>query len=173
MIEQPECIVAIFPSPTKANSAVTRLESHGWSSDNISVISPGSESQLSTLEPFQHRDRTEKSAAIGGATGAALGLLAGSSLFIIPGLGPVLFAGAMASGITGGLVGGLLGAMSGWGIRDDHVRRYEDALKHGKAIVVLTGDPSALAEGRAELLASSAERVEMHAETADSDHVDA
>jgi uncharacterized membrane protein len=165
MIEQPECIVAIFQSSTKANGAVNRLESHGWSSENISVIAPGSESQLSTLEPFQHRDRTEKSAAIGGATGAALGLLAGSSLFIIP--------GAMASGITGGLVGGLLGAMSGWGIRDDHVRRYEDALKLGKAIVVLTGDPSALAEGRAELLASSAEKVEMHAETADSDHVDA
>jgi len=173
MIEQPECVVAVFPSPAKANNAVTRLESHGWSHDHISVIAPGNESQLGALEPLHHRDRTEKAAAIGGATGAAIGLLAGSSLFIIPGLGPVLFAGAVASGITGGLVGGLVGAMSGWGIRDDHVRQYEDALKHGKAIVVLTGDPPALAEGRAELLASSAEKVEMHAETADSDHVDA
>lgn len=173
MIEQPECVVAVFQSPAKANSAVNRLESVGWSSDHISVIAPGNESQLTTLEPLQHRDRTEKSAAIGGVTGGALGLLAGSSLFLIPGLGPVLFAGAMASGITGGLVGGLVGAMSGWGIRDDHVRQYEEALKHGKALVVLTGDPPALAEGRAELLASSAEKVEMHAETADSDHVDA
>jgi uncharacterized membrane protein len=173
MIQHSECVVAVFPSPAKANSAVGRLENHGWSSEHISVIAPGSESQLSTLESLQHSDQTEKSAAIGGATGAALGLLAGSSLFIIPGLGPVLFAGAMASGITGGLVGGLLGAMSGWGVRDDHVRQYEEALKHGKAIVVLTGDPSTLAEGRAELLASSAEKVEMHAETADSDHVDA
>lgn len=172
MTVQPQSVIAVFESSDIASSAVGRLKSHGWSSDQISVIAPGQESQLSSLEPLQHGDQTEKSAIAGGGAGAALGLLAGSSLFLIPGVGPVMFAGALASGITGGLVGGLVGAMSGWGIRDDHVRQYEGALKKGKAIVVLTGDPTALAEGRAELLASSAEKVEMHAETADSDRID-
>ncbi len=168
-----ECVVGVFSSPAAARAAVLELESHGWPHDHVSVIAPGDEGDLGTLAPTQHNDHTEKSAVIGGAAGATLGLLAGSSLFLIPGLGPVLFAGAVASGITGGLVGGLVGAMSGWGIRDDQVRTYEAALKKGKAIVVLTGDPPALADGRAQLLASSAEKVEMHAETADSDHVDA
>ena len=59
------------------------------------------------------------------------------------------------------------------GCGDDHVRKYEAALQQGKALVVLTGEPSALAEGRAELLASSAERVVIHAENADTDRVDA
>ena len=173
MLRQRECVVGVFSTPARAREALVSLEDHGWPHERISMIAPGDEGELGALAPTQHTDHTERSAAIGGAAGAALGLLAGSSLFIIPGLGPVLFAGAVASGITGGLVGGLVGAMSGWGIRDDQVRRYEQALKKGKALVVLTGDPPALAEGRAELLASSAEKVEMHAESADSDHVDA
>jgi len=173
MLPQDECVIGVFPSPTAAEKAVRTLDSHGWNEDRISLITRGHENELAAFGALQHSDRTEKSAAIGGAAGAAVGFLAGSSLFIIPGLGPVVFAGAMASGFTGGLVGGLLGAMSGWGVKGDHVHQYEAALKQGKAILILTGEPKALAEGRAELLASSAERVVVHAENADSDHVDA
>ncbi|HYO25601.1 MAG TPA: hypothetical protein VEQ85_11715 [Lacipirellulaceae bacterium] len=171
-MSQRDCVVGIFPSTESAHESLEKLEGQGWRSDQLSLIARGNEERLGVLASHQHGDVSEKSAAMGSAVGAGLGLLAGSSLFIIPGLGPVLFAGAMASGITGGLVGGLVGAMGGWGIKDDSVQKYEDALKQGKAVLVLTGDPEQLARGRAELLASSAETVEMHAESADSDHVD-
>ena len=173
MLAQDECVIGVFSSPAVAEDAVRLLESHGWREDQISLITRGHEAELDAVGGLRHSDHTEKSAVIGGAAGAAVGLLAGSSLFIVPGLGPVLFAGAMASGLTGGLAGALLGAMSGWGVKGDHVRQYEAALKAGKAIVVLTGEPATLAEGRAELLATSAERVVLHAENADSDRVDA
>jgi hypothetical protein len=173
MLAQDECVIGVFASPAAAEEAVRTLEGHGWREDQISLITRGHEAELDAVSGLRHSDHTEKSAAIGGAAGATVGLLAGSSLFLVPGLGPVLFAGAMASGLTGGLVGGLLGAMSGWGVKGDHVRQYEAALKENKAIVVLTGEPATLAEGRAELLASSAERVVLHAENADSDRVDA
>jgi hypothetical protein len=172
MDAQEECVIGVFSSPAAAEKAIRTLESHGRSEDQISLITRGHESDLDAVGALRHGDCTEKSAAIGGTAGAAVGFLAGSSLFLIPGLGPVIFAGAMASGLTGGLVGGLLGAMSGWGVRSDHVRQYEAALQQGKAIVVLTGEPATLAEGRAELLASSAERVMIHSENADTDRVD-
>jgi hypothetical protein len=173
MVSQDECVIGVFPSSAEAQDAVRMLDNHGWKEDRISLITRGHENELDAFGALKHGDRTEKSAALGGAAGAAVGFLAGSSLFIIPGLGPVLFAGAMASGLTGGLVGGLLGAMSGWGVKSDHVREYENELKQGKALLILTGEPASLAEGRAELMASSAERVVIHAENADSDHVDA
>ena len=173
MTGQHECVIGVFPSLSAAEAALPALANRGWSDEQMSLISRGNESDLGRIDGIQHGDRTEKGAAVGSAAGAALGLLAGSSLFIVPGLGPVVFAGAMASGITGGLVGGLVGAMGGWGVHDDHVRQYEKDLKQGKAIVALSGEPGALAEGRAQLLASAAERVVMHAESADTDHVDA
>jgi hypothetical protein len=167
-----DCVIGIFDSLADARTAVRSLEQKAWRTDQISLITRGHESELNVLGSMQQGDRMEKTAAIGSAAGAALGFLAGSSLFIIPGVGPVLFAGAMASGITGGLVGGLVGAMSGWGVKDDHVRKYEHALSEGKTLVVLTGDPSGLAEGEAILQESDAETVVLHAESADSAHVD-
>jgi hypothetical protein len=56
------------------------------------------------MDPSRHGDRMETTAAVGGAAGAVLGLLAGSTLLAVPGLGPIVVAGAMASGITGGIV---------------------------------------------------------------------
>ena len=109
---------------------------------------------------------------IGGGAGAVVGFLAGSSLFIIPGVGPVLFAGAMASGITGGLVGGLVGAMTGWGVKDAQIRDYEQQLRDGKSLVVITGDPAALAAAEEELRAAGAVQTTLHAETADSGRID-
>ena len=167
-----DCLVGVFESTSRAHEAVAEILDNGWSPDNISVIARGNEGDLDAVGPVRQGDHMEKSALIGGATGAALGLLAGSSLFIIPGIGPVLFAGAMASGITGGLVGGLVGAMSGWGIKHPHILDYERALRKGKALVVLTGDPASLAAAEDDLRAAHAEHTTLHAESADSASID-
>jgi hypothetical protein len=172
-VTRSESVIAVFRAVTDAEAAIRELKNHGRRDDQLALITRGHESDLALANPSQHGDRMEKSAAWGTAAGAAIGLLAGSTLLVIPGLGPIFFAGAMASGITGGLVGGLVGAMGGWGVKDDHVRQYDEALKAGKAIVLLTGSPSELAEGRALLLASRAEKVTIHSENADSDVVDA
>ncbi len=165
-------VIGTFDSPDGVGVALEEFRRRGWGDDSISVITRGNEEDLHGLSFIQHDDRTERSAVIGGAAGAAIGLLAGSSLFILPGLGPVFIGGAMASGITGGLVGGLIGAMGGWGIKDDLVRKYERALREGKTLVVLAGGPAALADGQ-QVLAVHADHIDINAETADSDRVDA
>jgi hypothetical protein len=171
-MQNQDCVIGVFDSLGDARSAVNDLEQSHWGSEHISLITRGHESELDVLGSMRQGDRMEKTAAIGSAAGAAIGFLAGSSLFIIPGVGPVLFAGAMASGITGGLVGGLVGAMSGWGVKESHVQQYQQALRDGKTLVVLTGDPAGLADGESILQDSDAESVVLHAESADSAHVD-
>jgi hypothetical protein len=160
-------VVAVFNSEKDAREAVTRLGNEGWG-DETSLITRGTESELDATAPINQGDQMEKSAAVGAAAGSALGLLAGSALLIIPGIGPVVFAGAMASGITGGLVGGIVGAMSGWGVKEDHVADYERDLQTGKTIVLVAGNPLRLAEAKSVLDDSPAERVILHAESADS-----
>jgi VIT1/CCC1 family predicted Fe2+/Mn2+ transporter len=163
-----DCIVAVFKSTEEAQQAVADLEARNFSSANVSLITRGSESELDATRPLDQGDQMEKTAAVGAGVGAALGLLAGSALLIIPGIGPVVFAGAMASGITGGLVGGIVGAMSGWGIKEDRLRQYEQQVRNGKTLVVVTGIPEKLAEAKSLLLDSPAEHVMLHAESADS-----
>ena len=163
-----DCIIAVFMNADQAHAAAATLERRGWRSHQVSLIARGEESHLDTRQPVRQGDRMEKSAAAGATAGAALGLLAGSALFIIPGIGPVVFAGALASGITGGLVGGIVGAMSGWGIKEDHLKDYEHEIRDGKALLALTGNPRELAESQALLRELGAERVTLHAESADS-----
>jgi outer membrane lipoprotein SlyB len=163
-----DCVIGVFPNVDTAREAVESLKSQGWSDRQVSLLTRGQESELDMTRPLNQGDEMEKSAAVGAAAGAAIGLLASSALLIIPGIGPVIFAGAMASGITGGLVGGIVGAMSGWGVKEDHAREFENELRNGKTLVLVTGDPQTLAGTETILEDSEADRVVLLADTADS-----
>jgi uncharacterized membrane protein len=165
---QKDSVVAVFPSLDDAQRAVAQLEHLGWRPNQVSLVARGAESHLDSTQPMRQGDRMEKSAVVGASAGAALGLLAGSALFIVPGIGPVVFAGALASGITGGLVGGIVGAMSGWGIKEDHLKDYEQDVRDGKSVIIMTGSPRELADAKSLMQDFRAEKVTMHAETADS-----
>lgn len=161
-----DSVVAIFANFSDARNAVRQIEATGLGA-HVSLVSRGGEQQLDAMGPLDQGDDMEKNGAIGAATGATVGLLASSALLVIPGIGPVLFAGAIASGITGGIVGGIVGAMSGWGVKEDRAEEYEVELREGKSLVLASGDPLVLAEVQGLLEASSAEQVQLHAESAD------
>lgn len=161
-----DCVVAVFERSAEARDAAASLEAAGFGSF-ISIIGREDQNRLTAAGPIDQGDEMEKSAAVGAATGATLGLLASTALVVIPGLGPVLFVGAVASSITGGIVGGLVGAMSGWGIKEDHAEEYEEYLRAGKTLVIAKADPLRLAEIEEQLEESPAERVSLHAESAD------
>ena len=156
-----DCVVAVFSNYSEANDTVTALSAAGFG-PYLSIVGRDGNG-LNTTEPIDHGDEMEKSAAVGAATGATLGLLASTALLVIPGLGPVLFVGAIASGITGGIVGG----MSGWGIKEDHAEEYEEDLRANRTLVIAKADPLRLAEIESQLEQSVAERVTLHAEPAD------
>lgn len=160
-----DCVVAVFSNYSEASETVAALGAAGFG-PYLSIVGRDGNG-LNSTGPIDHGDEMEKSAAVGAATGATLGLLASTALLVIPGLGPVLFVGAVASGITGGIVGGLVGAMSGWGIKEDHAEEYEEDLRAGKTLVIAKADPLHLAEIETQLEQSVAERVTLHAESAD------
>ena len=89
---------------------------------------------------------------VGAFWGGFWGLLFGSALFTIPGIGPVLVAGPLVSWIVAGLegavvVGGVSAVGAGLvsiGIPKDSVIKYEAALKTDKFLLIVHGSRDAV-----------------------------
>jgi hypothetical protein len=87
-------------------------------------------------------DRAEGAAAgagIGATAGGLAGLLAGLGLLAIPGLGPVVAAGWLAStalvAVAGGAAGGLIGALTQSGVSEEDAHVYAEGVRRGGTLV--------------------------------------
>jgi hypothetical protein len=80
-----------------------------------------------------------KGAGIGGAIGGGAGLLAGLGLLAIPGLGPVVAAGWLAStaavAAAGAAAGGVVGALVDSGEPEEHAHVYSESVRRGGTLV--------------------------------------
>jgi hypothetical protein len=78
-------------------------------------------------------------AGIGATIGGAAGLLAGLGLLAIPGVGPVVAAGWLAStalgALAGGAAGGAIGALTQAGISEEDAPIYAEGVRRGGSIV--------------------------------------
>ena len=89
-------------------------------------------------------DRAEgaaKGAGIGATIGGVAGLLAGLGLLAIPGIGPVVAAGWLAStaavAAAGGAAGGLVGALTQSGIGEKEAHAYAEGVRRGDTLVTV------------------------------------
>jgi hypothetical protein len=139
-------ISALFDSHDDAERAVAALKESGFSSQDISIV---------TSNPDGSFDTDGGGAAAGAATGMGLGaiaggLLTGLGLMTIPGVGPVLAsgwlasaaAGAAAGAVAGGAAGGLIGAMTEDGVSEDDAHVYAEGVRRGGTYVSVHADES-------------------------------
>lgn len=134
-------ITRVYDSYSHAQSVVDQLESAGYSSDNVSLVANKSVSD-------QYDDVDESSTATGVATGAALGggagLLAGLGMLAIPGLGPVVAAGWLASTMlgaaAGAATGGVVGALVGNDVDEATAHVYAESVRRGGTMVTVRAD---------------------------------
>ena len=138
-------VVGVFDTEQEAIIAIEKLVKDGYNKQDICVIGQD-------LENVNHiADETgtvvEEKAATGAITGGTLGgltgLLVGIGALAIPGAGPIIAAGPIASSLIGTIagagLGGLTGALIGLGIPEDEAEYYGNSVKEGK-ILVLTKD---------------------------------
>lgn len=121
-------ISGLFDTHADATKAVSALEEGGMS--DVSVVSP--EKQGST-------EGTAAGAGIGAAVGGVGGLLAGLGSFAIPGIGPVVGAGWLATtlvgAMAGGAAGGILGSLTEAGIDEGEAHVYAEGIRRGATLV--------------------------------------
>jgi uncharacterized protein (TIGR02271 family) len=152
-------ITAMFDGYRDAAEAVRRLESAGIPHADISIISndPANRDRLSdaprTATTGGRSDATDRGdAATGACTGASLGamlgggagLLAGLGMLAIPGLGPVVAAGWLASTLVGAgagaATGGVVGALAGAGIDEADAHTYAEGIRRGGTLVTVRAE---------------------------------
>jgi hypothetical protein len=151
-----ETVVGIFQSKAVADHAVQRVHSLGIGDDKITVLRPGTnEEQVEAAIPTSDSESPGMGEAMGGAVGGALGVAGGATLgltvasLFLPGVGPVLVLGALGAALLGA-GGTLTGIIAGeaveegltGGLPHDELFVYEDALRHGRNVVIVFADDS-------------------------------
>lgn len=146
-------ITAMFDRYADAARAVERLKASGISNDEISIVS----NDATERDRYGTDTDTAEAAGTGAGTGAGLGaavgggvgLLAGLGLLAIPGIGPVVAGGWLASTALGAAVGagtgGLVGALTGAGIEESHAHTYAEGIRRGGTLVTVRTDDAKVA----------------------------
>ncbi|MDQ0219462.1 general stress protein [Peribacillus cavernae] len=138
-------VIGVYEKEEKAMAVVEDLKRTGYSIDEISIVAKNTENLGSTAEQVHptNTDGLIAGATAGGAIGLT-GLLVGMSTLAIPGIGPIIAAGpifATLGGAVAGLAtnsGGLSSALQEMGLGEEEARRYEDDVKKGKVLVMVT-----------------------------------
>jgi uncharacterized protein (TIGR02271 family) len=130
---------------------VAELERLGIPQSDISIIANNESGWFNRDEPKRidrdadgTDDRAEGAATgagIGATLGGVAGLLTGLGLLAIPGIGPVVAAGWLAStaamAVAGGAAGGLIGALTQSGIGEEEAHTYAEGVRRGGTLVTV------------------------------------
>ncbi|PTM39549.1 general stress protein [Bosea sp. 124] len=123
-------ITRSYDTYDQAAVAVENLEQAGVSSSDISVV--GRDERASDTNAAE-------GAGIGAGVGGAAGLLAGLGLLAIPGIGPVVAAGWLAStaagAVAGAAAGGLVGSFTSAGVDEEEAHYYAETVRRGGTVV--------------------------------------
>ncbi|MBF2062972.1 MAG: signal transduction histidine kinase LytS [Calothrix sp. C42_A2020_038] len=141
--------VGTFQRQEDAEKALNELRNSGFSMDRVSILAQNKDSNEIAGAKVKDRgdNEAQEGAGIGAVTGTALGgiggLLVGLEALIIPGFGPFLAAGTIATTLAGagiGAAGGaLVGALTGAGIPEEDAKAYSDRISEGYYLVILEG----------------------------------
>jgi hypothetical protein len=153
-IKQERRAVGVFANRFETESALQEIKRSGFQMDNVSVIgrNADTEDDIAGVEVHKSIDNKADEGAVtgavtGGALGGVTGLLVGLGTLAIPGVGPVMLAGAAATALATTLAGtaigaggaSLLGALIGLGVPDNEAQVYSDLLEQGYYLVVVDG----------------------------------
>jgi hypothetical protein len=169
-----EVVTGVFESRADAERAVNQLRSLRIPQDKIGLITPGSRPE--TVERGMPVTDTEDpgmgramGAAVGGAMGAAGGATLGlaAATLAIPGVGPVIAFGMIGAAVLGALgaaagaaIGDTVEEQLGEGVPHEDVFLYEDALRHGRSIIVAYVDDDRADRAREAVKAAGAADIE-------------
>jgi hypothetical protein len=162
--EQNQGVVAVYDTMAAATDAVRELARAGIPPERLSVLTQNLESQTTIHGFVSMGDVASRGAATGAGVGALFSLLAGAAFFIVPGVGPVLAAGAlvppllgvMEGALGGAAVGGLVGAAMGHFVGQRHIPKLEQQLQAGKYLVLVDGNADLINRARQVLTGTAA-----------------
>ncbi len=152
-------VVGLFANHNDAERAVNALEDGGFDRSGFSVVTREGAIDTET-EVYEETTDDPSGAGVGAGAGAVggtvlgglAGLLIGTGALLIPGVGPVIAAGSLATALgstalgagigagVGAVVGGLVGALVDMGIPEEEAHVYAEGVKRGGILVIAQTD---------------------------------
>jgi hypothetical protein len=142
-------VVGLFDDFTTAQGVLQALIEAGYPREDVSIVAADREGRYVNEIYEGGKDVAETNGAATGAVGGGLlggiaGLVIGLSALTIPGLGPVIAAGPIASALVGAgigaVAGGVIGALVDWGIPEEHAEYYAEGVRRGGTLVAVKAD---------------------------------
>ena len=160
---QHNAVVWVHSSHTDAEAAIKQLQRGGFDMSKLSIVGRDYQTEEHVVGYYNTGDRMKVWGKFGAFWGGFWGLLTGSALFVIPGIGPLMVFGPLVGWIVGALEGAIVAggfgaigaALFSLGIPKDSVLQYETALKVNKFLIVARGTTEELAEAKRILGAAS------------------
>jgi hypothetical protein len=161
--------IGTFTSYEIAENALRELKGKGFAMNQVSLIgrninyhaeSTGVHTNTTITgvgnlidEESNAGSAAQKGAAAGSALGGVTGLLVGLEAVAIPGIGPIMLAGAAATAIAstisgtaiGAAAGSLAGGLTGMGFSADRAQIYSDQVSEGHYLVMVEGTTADIA----------------------------
>jgi hypothetical protein len=163
-------VVGVYNTHTEAETAIKELQRAGFDMKKLSIMGKDYHTEEHVIGYYNAGDRMKFWGKLGAFWGGFWGLLFGSAMFLVPGVGHVMVFGPLVSWIIGALenaavVGGLsaLGAgLCSIGIPKNSVLDYEEAVKAAKFLVIAQGTTTEVGKAKSILETSGATRVDTH-----------
>lgn len=149
----PNTVIAAFSSVNEAENAIETLKSEGYNPKEMTIMMKDREEARAVANDTgaDTAKGAVSGATTGGMIGGLTGLLVGIGAITIPGIGPFLAAGPLATALgltgaaattvsgaaTGAVAGGLIGALMSLGLSEDDAKVYETTIKEGGVVVAV------------------------------------
>jgi hypothetical protein len=147
-------VVGLFKNRAGAEDAIRDLKNAGFTNEQIGVATRDrnerGEDQTKAAADDDQLGKVVEETATGMAEGAAVGALTGGVVgglvgligsLLIPGLGPVVVGGVLASTLMGmgigAATGGLIGALVGMGVPEEDAKYFDARFREGGTLVTV------------------------------------
>jgi hypothetical protein len=143
--------IGVFSHCRDAEAALAELRDAGFPMNQVSLIAKDGNAHGTVGADRATGNKADEGAKAGAATGGVLGglggLLVGLGALALPGIGPVIAGGAVATalattlagGAIGAAAGGIVGGLVGLGIPEDRAKVYSDRFQRGDYLVIVDG----------------------------------
>jgi len=135
-------VIGLYDRLEDAQNAVSELVSAGFPREDISIVAADTEGKFKTYVGESSAEGGEgmvTGAGVGAVVGGLGGLLLGIGALAIPGIGPVIAAGPIATALAGAGIGaatgGLIGALVDMGVPEEQANLYAEGVRRGGTLV--------------------------------------
>jgi uncharacterized membrane protein len=148
-------VVGVYNSHTEAEASIKELQRSGFDMKKLSIVGKDYHTEEHVVGYYNTGERMKVWGKLGAFWGGFWGLLFGSAMFVIPGIGP------LGAAVVGGL--SALGAgLYSIGIPKDSIMQYETALKSDKFLVIAHGTADEVAKAKSILDTTGAAQISAH-----------